>query len=101
MTAANAKYTPGPWRAVAPKGRPSDYTSIVDGPDGIMVLFAGSPSRTDEEIVANAALAAAAPDLVEALDALGGAIAEADELDDPAIFAGMAKARDALSKAGV
>ncbi len=97
MTAANAKYTPGPWRAVAPKGRPSDYTSIVDGPDGIMVLFAGSPSRTDEEIVANAALAAAAPDLVEALKFFAN-----PPTSEPITWRkAQERARAALSKAGV
>jgi len=99
MTAANAKYTPGPWRAVAPKGRPSDYTSIVDGPDGIMVLFAGSPSRTDEEIVANAALAAAAPDLVEALRRVNHTLTIHGKVDaDTDLHAFL---RAALSKAGV
>jgi len=55
----------------------------------------------DESFVQNNAPAVARSfyDLFDALDELGEAIAEADELDDPAIFEAMAKARDALNKA--
>lgn len=94
----DGKHTKGPWRAVAPKGRPSDYTSIVEGPDGIMVLFAGSPARTDEEIAGNAVLAAAAPDLVEALKAAHKRLRNGTEMDQAFAAEFIAPA---LSKVGV
>lgn len=66
--------TPGPWRAAAPKGRVSDYTSIVEGADGRMALFAGAPSRSDEEIVANCALTVATRNALPALLAADAAV---------------------------
>lgn len=77
-----AGHTPGPWRAVSPKGRPAEYTSIIEGADGRMVLFAGAPFRSDDEIVGNAALAAAAIDLMDGCNALLGLIQFVCSRDD-------------------
>lgn len=87
----SVKHTKGPWTAIAPKGRPAEFTSIVEGADGRMVLFAGAPFRSDEEIIGNAALGAAAPALIDGCNALLGLIRLVCSRDDmpPAI-------RDAL-----
>lgn len=71
MTPAQTK---GPWKAVSPKGRPGAHTSIVEGADGRMVLFAGAPFRSDEEIAANGLLGAAAIDLRDGCSGMLGLV---------------------------
>lgn len=74
LVALEKEATPGPWRAAAPKGRATGYTSIVEGADGRMALFAGTPFRSDEEIVANCALTVATRNALPALLAADAAV---------------------------
>ena len=74
LVALEKEATPGPWRAAAPKGRATGYTSIVEGADGRMALFAGTPFRSDEEIVANCALTVATRNALSSLLAADAAV---------------------------
>ena len=69
------KFTQGPWHVGGVGGcRPS----MVYGPNGRTVARTWSPNLADgsEEEKANAALIAAAPDLLEALEKLAGMVPE-------------------------
>lgn len=93
-----SKHTPGPWEFCSLNKRWGIYPASAVN-DGIDYFIATTRQISDPaREKANARLMAAAPDLQAALDALGKAISEADELDDPAIYAAMTKARAALSK---
>ena len=62
---SGAKHTPGPWR-VDP-----DFPSDVQTADGLREICNPSPSdATDEELLANARLIAAAPDMLAVLKRL-------------------------------
>jgi len=60
----SAQHTPGPW-SVNPKA------ALIDAPDGESICLLRWPTtvRTEVETKANATLIAAAPDLLEALEA--------------------------------
>lgn len=95
MTAANAKYTPGPWYADEDgriREEATDYI-IARTDDGGHVSGRRMISETAE--ADNARLIAAAPDLVEACRYIVEAGENGDEVT------AIAKARAALSKAGV
>jgi len=62
-------HTPGPWAV--------DDEIFVSGPDGVSIFGGSSPHRDDVECMANARLAAAAPDMLKALEYARDAIYEA------------------------
>lgn len=94
------KHTPGPWTAASaellayPKVRHSKYP--------LRIALFGANALTDDETAANIALAAAAPDMAEALRCAVDALSRLGYQDhcehDAVNFAAM---RAALAKAGL
>jgi len=85
----SARHTPGPWRVFG--------YDIGTSPDETLAVVCAMDDNTDD---ANAALIAAAPDLLAALADL---LADAVEmgLDDSPVSGSLVAAREALRKAGV
>lgn len=99
---SSAAHTPGPWSVAKNAAKPSARTvSAPNGPRlGRTVAFVDSGARVDED----AALIAAAPDLLAACEALleiGEGFDDADHHDDeePIVAPILAKARAAIAKA--
>ena len=59
------KHTEGPWSAAEPR---HNYDTVIRGPKGEPIALALIAGYTKQEGTANAALLAAAPDLLEALE---------------------------------
>lgn len=91
-----AMHTPGPWRA----GR-SDMSTIVDGFDSKWIyagdkhvaVASGHDIEEWNEVMANAHLIAAAPDLLRELEEVAGFVAAITGRVPPAMAATIAKAR--------
>ena len=97
-----AKPTPGPWQA----GRP-DMSTIVDGiaskwiyaGDQYVAIASGRIQGVWDEVMANARLIAAAPDMYEALEELLGPYDLTESGARKRYDAAIEKARAALAKA--
>lgn len=87
---SNAKYTKGPWGVKRTK---VGMTPTVCAKDGIVF----SVDRSPEELLANANLAAAAPEMAEALKTFIKVFASYEGWSE----APFVKARAALEKAGI
>jgi len=85
----SARHTPGPWRVFG--------YDIGTSPDETLAVVCAMDDNTDD---ANAALIAAAPDLLAALaDLLADAVQMG--LDESPVSGSLVAAREALRKAGV
>lgn len=91
-----SEHTPGPWQVIPSWG---DWT--IEGPNKEEIIFQDGPYQTPTIKLENARLIAAAPDLLEALDAMLGYTADLnpmqgfDEYDHEAVK----QARAAIKKA--
>lgn len=104
-----AKYTPGPWeaniRTVQPEmGGNHEINATVRLSGGRMVHLGSGRVRTNPELSANAYLIAAAPELLEALQAIVSQVSKHqssffDFVNDPATFDAFERARAAIAKA--
>ena len=88
-----SNHTPGPWRV--------DRGSMLDGvnvitPRNEWICYLGMASRPD--VVADASLIAAAPELLEALEEADRSLEQAAQLN-PAVMAAHAAIRAAIAKA--
>ena len=92
---ATTKHTPGPWEAVTSTEKVLD-TVINEFGDPICQLHNGGFNFKPDNIEANAALIAAAPDLLEALKALMPIVKHFVENKD---FTFIVKAEAAIAKA--
>lgn len=95
-----ATHTAGPW-TIAP---PWSGFSQITGPEGQLIfgLAAGSKDekRSDEECAANAALIAAAPEMLEALKSLATIARALSDLCDATDYEpGIAAAEDVIARA--
>ena len=79
-------HTPGPWRVIAPR---DDYAGIDAETCGIILFgykdekdFSGIRGMSAAEAVANAALIAAAPDMLEALQSVAAWNEREDACDE-------------------
>jgi hypothetical protein len=90
----SAAHTPGPWRSTGLEYEPEAGWFVREAGDGryLAVASVHSTYREIEEIEANARLIAAAPELLEALEA-----AVADSTGQPNVW--FFKAKDAIAKA--
>lgn len=89
-------YTPGPWAFVQ---RHLNNSGTITGPDGGSVCaIASSVRRHPDEKLANAALIAAAPDLLAALQALEWAVTGVEYMEDE-YAEQIAAARRAIARA--
>ena len=93
-----SQYTPGPWRI-----QRDDQIVILNADESIAMLFRDGDvhyndllAPEDDACEANARLIAAAPDLLEAIQAL---VKEFEKEAMPGIYAGLALARAAIAKA--
>ena len=90
----NTKHTPGPWRERAMPGRKT--TAWISGGDGNLITEISGARRLPEENAANAALIAAAPEMLAALKNLvNDALANGMHSSEPRII----EARQAIAKA--
>lgn len=93
------KHTPGPWRTL-PEEVDKDYVRVRGTRLGLRykianvltTIYEGVPAREADETRANAALIAAAPDLLEALQALLAIYPYPDNETTDAARAAIAKA---------
>lgn len=72
----SAKHTPGPWKVYDPEMPDTKATYGIDGPQGQPVVYFGITHNDGINLLADARLIAAAPELLEALklayDAMSG-----------------------------
>lgn len=66
----SAKHTPGPWKVYAPEMPGTKATYGIDGPQGQAVVYFGITHKDGINLLADARLIAAAPELLEALKAM-------------------------------
>jgi hypothetical protein len=101
----NAKHTPGPWEAGAGENDGRDFITIehdgcplcqVRGTNDMSCIEEDEEPEIAAEMVANARLIAAAPDLLESLQWLVGQIGE---LKGDISLIGMGKCLEAIKKA--
>lgn len=79
----NTKHTPGPWIATGWENTVVNIPDIYFGGHLTICVYPASGQAPRSEAVANARLIAAAPDLLEALEAIRARIA--GEFDNPAL----------------
>ena len=61
----SAKHTPGPWKVYAPEMPGTKATYGIDGPQGQAVVYFGITHKDGINLLADARLIAAAPELLE------------------------------------
>ena len=66
----SAKHTPGPWIVYDPEMPDTEATYGIDGPDGQPVVYFGLTKNDGINLIEDARLIAAAPELLEALKEL-------------------------------
>lgn len=99
---SNAQHTPGPWFTFANGacvGGPAGHLGNPSGADTAGIAHCGMALRTHSEVQANAALIAAAPELLEALKACA-AVCAGETVNKNGLINALTLARDALAKAG-
>lgn len=102
-----SKHTPGPWRTCSASNGRCQCGLIWSVPADVVVAQLSndedSPQRTSDEGAANAALIAAAPDMLAALDESFSILRLLDPLDSPGgsekLSAAIANAAAALARA--
>ena len=98
----SAQHTPGPWFTFANGacvGGPAGHLGNPSGADTAGIAHCGMALRTHSEVQANAALIAAAPELLEALKACA-AVCAGETVNKNGLINALTLARDALAKAG-
>ena len=65
----SAKHTPGPWKVYDPEMPYTKATYGIDGPQGQAVVYFGITHNDGINLLADASLIAAAPELLAALQA--------------------------------
>lgn len=94
-----AQHTPGPWKAQQDLRSFKNNGIITDGPFNWGIYSESArvavteETFNDSELAANAALIAAAPDLLEALENIIYAAAVGDAIDYPEIVAAINRAK--------
>lgn len=66
----SAKHTPGPWKVYAPEMPGTKATYGIDGPQGQAVVYFGITHKDGINLLADARLIAAAPELLDALQVM-------------------------------
>ena len=93
----SAKHTPGPWTVYDPEMPDTEATYGIDGPQGQPVVYFGLTKNDGINLLENARLIAAAPDLLEALRSLHAAMACYDGTPEETLALDVARA--AIAKA--